>query len=110
MLQFPSDIKDGVADAQLVQHFLGRFLHDFGARIVIFIYTVPKAHQAERIVFVFRSSDIFGDSIDGPDFTKHIESSFVGTAMSRTPKAGVTCLDASEAAHGYMSSRVRLCA
>src|SRR3546814_6183580 len=58
MLQFPSDIKDGVADAQLVQHFLGRFLHDFGARIVIFIHTVSKAHQAERIVLVFRSGDI----------------------------------------------------
>src|SRR3546814_146522 len=96
MLQFPSDIKDGVADAQLVQHFLGRFLHDFGARIVIFIHTVSKAHQAERIVLVFRSGDIFGDSVDGPDFTKHIESSFVGAAMSRTPKAGDTCRDAGE--------------
>src|SRR3546814_10409382 len=43
------------------------------------------------------SSDVCSsDLVDGPDFTKHIESSFVGAAMSRTPKAGDTCRDAGE--------------
>src|SRR3546814_12237510 len=57
---------------------------------------VCSSDLAERIVLVFRSGDIFGDSVDGPDFMKHIESSFVGAAMSRTPKAGDTCRDAGE--------------
>src|SRR3546814_4209141 len=96
MLQFPSDIKDGVADAQLVQHFLGRFLHAFGARIVIFIHTVSKAHKAERIVLVFQSGAIFGYSVDGPDFTKLFESSYVGAALRRLPKLAETCLNSGE--------------
>src|SRR6516162_7124984 len=71
-------------------------LHDLGARIVVLVDPVPKAHEPEGIVLVLGALDELGDAPDRPDFRKHLERGFVGAAVGGPPQAGAACGDTGE--------------
>ena len=63
-------------------------LHDFGARVVIFINAMSKTHQAERIVLVLGLVDIFGNAVHRANFGQHLQGGLIGASMRGTPQAG----------------------
>ena len=73
-----------------------RLLHDFGARIIVFINAMAKAHQPETIILVLGSGDEFGNVFDMADFSQHLQRGFIGAAMRRAPEAGDAGGDAGE--------------
>jgi hypothetical protein len=72
-------------------------LHDLGARIVVLVNPVTKAHQAERIVLVLGAVATYSGMLSTlPISREHVERRFVGAAMSRAPQAGDAGCDTGE--------------
>ena len=69
-------------------------MDDLGARIVILVDPVSKAHQAERIVLVLGLGDVPVDVLHRLDGLEHVEHGLVGTAVSGTPQGCGTGRDA----------------
>src|ERR1700722_260906 len=96
-LQLERDVEQRIVlDAKLVEHVMRRLLHDLGARIVILVDAMAKAHQAERIVLVFSLGDIFWNIVDRADFAEHFERRLIGAAMGGPPQAGDARCDTGE--------------
>ena len=88
-LQLQGDLEQRVVmNADLVENRMALHLHGFRARIVVFVHAVAETHQPEIVVGVLRPPDVFRNAIDGSDFLEHLERSFVGAAMRRSPQAG----------------------
>ncbi len=81
---------------ELVEHLMAGLLHHLGARIVVLVYAVAEAHQAEARRLVLGLGDVLEDALDRADLFQHVESGFVGTAVRRTPEAGDAGGDAGE--------------
>ncbi|EKW70791.1 inner membrane protein yidI, partial [Escherichia coli 97.1742] len=47
-----------------------------GARVVIFVHAVTEAHQAERIIFIFRTTNKFRNVFNGANFFQHFQRRF----------------------------------
>ena len=71
-------------------------LHDFRARIVVFIDPVAEAHEPDVAVLVFYLGNEIGNFADVADFGEHFQHGFVGAAMRRAPQAGDAGGDAGE--------------
>ncbi|CQR21508.1 Uncharacterised protein [Yersinia enterocolitica] len=61
------------------------FTHDSRARVMIFIHAVTKAHQAERVIFIFGAADKFWNVFNGFNLFQHFQTGFVRTAVSWPP-------------------------
>ena len=76
-----------IVDSQSVEHLIGSHFDDFSPWIEVFVYTVPKAHQAERVIFVFcfinKLIDIASVFMN---FFKHFNHRLVCPAVETTPK------------------------
>ena len=72
------------------------FTHYGGARVVVFVHAVAKAHQAERVILIFRTTNKFRNVLNGADFFQHFQRRFVGAAVRRSPQGGDTGSDTGE--------------
>ena len=75
------DFEEGIIDSELGLYFVGCLLHNLGPRIEVFVDSVPKSHQPERVIFIFCSGDKLVNPRDVADFCEHIEHGFVGATM-----------------------------
>ena len=97
LLQLQRDLQHRiVAMAGLLQDRVTHLLHDLGARIVVLVDAMAKAHQADFRVLVLHLLDEVRNLVDGADVGEHRERSFVGAAMRRAPQAGDAGGDAGE--------------
>ena len=72
-----------------MQNFLAGFLHELGARVVVFVNAVTKTHQLNAGVFVFDLLDEVADFLDAAvflDVAQHVERCFIGAAVGRAPE------------------------
>ena len=88
MLQLHRHFQQVILHAQLVQHFMAGLTHHGGARVVVLVNAVTKAHQAERVVFIFRAAHKFRNMLNGADLFQHTQSRFVRAAVRRSPQRG----------------------
>src|SRR3546814_1300881 len=79
-------ISDWSSDVCSSDLFGGGLLHHRGARIIVLVNPVAKAHQAERIVLVLGAGDIFRNPVGRANFPQHVERSLVRAAMRRAPQ------------------------
>ena len=49
---------------------------------------MTEAHQAERVVFVFRAAHEFRNVLNGADLFQHLERGFVSATVRRSPQGG----------------------
>ena len=66
------------------ENLVGCLLHDLGAWIVVFVHTMTKAHQTERIVLVLGTRDELWNTVNGVP----ISFSMVKAASLAPPWAG----------------------
>ena len=71
-------------------------LHDFGARVVVFVDPVAKAHEADMAGLVFHPGDELGNFRWIADLGEHFERCLVGAAVGWSPQAGDAGGDAGE--------------
>ena len=69
--------------ARRAQH--GNSLHDQRSWVEIFIDAMTKAHQFERVIFVFCFCNILVDFLDIAYFIQHVEYRLVGSSMGWPP-------------------------
>ncbi|MNK98430.1 hypothetical protein D3C87_1187920 [compost metagenome] len=98
--QFHGQLEQRVVfQAQGRENFLAGFLHQLGARIVVLVDAVAKAHQAHARVLVLdllhELADL-GDAAVGLQFFQHLQAGFVGAAVSRAPQASHAGRDGGE--------------
>ena len=67
---------------------MAHLANDRRARIEVLVNAVTEAHQAERIVLVFRLFDVLADLADITDLFEHVEHGFIGAAVCRAPQRG----------------------
>ena len=88
-----------VLQAERGQHFLAGFLHQLGARVIIFIDAVAEAHQLDIGVLVLdlvHELAHFGDTPHSLDVFQHVQAGFIRAAMRRAPQAGHAGCDGGE--------------
>ena len=96
-LQFHRDLEQRIMlGADGVEHLVAGLLHHLGARIVVLVHAMAKAHQAEARVLVLRLLDVLGNAIDSADLLQHVQCRLVGAAVARPPQAGNAGRDARE--------------
>ncbi len=66
-------------------------LHNFGARVKVFINTVTKAHQLDATVLVFDLSNKAGNIFFFANMGQHFQHGFIGATMGRPPQGGNPC-------------------
>ena len=74
-------------------------LHQLGARVVVLVDPVAKAHQLDARCLVLDLADEFAhfaDTAHSLDVFEHVEAGLVGATMRRSPQAGDTCGDGRE--------------
>ncbi|CSE38493.1 Uncharacterised protein [Shigella sonnei] len=86
VFQLHSHFQQVIFGAQLFQNFMAGFTHYGGARVVIFVHAVTEAHQAERIIFIFRTTNKFRNVFNGANFFQHFQRRFVSTTVRRSPQ------------------------
>ena len=74
-----------VLDTDLTQHFMAGFLHDLRARVIVLVDPVAEAHEAETVVLVLGTADVFRDALRFGDLAQHVQCGPVGGAVARTP-------------------------
>ena len=72
------------------------FTHHGGTRIVVFVNTMAEAHQAERVILVFRTTNKFRNVLNGADLFQHFQRRFVGATVCRSPQGGDARSDTGE--------------
>src|SRR5256885_180477 len=72
------------------------FLHDFRARVIILVDSMPETHKAEIVVLILGTTDVFRNSLDAADFTEHLQCGLVGATMGWPPEARDAGGDAGE--------------
>jgi hypothetical protein len=71
-------------------------LHDLRARIIVLIHAMAEAHEAEAVILVLGTADVFRDALRFGDLAQHIERGLVGAAMGRAPQACAAGRDTGE--------------
>src|SRR5262245_51662278 len=62
-------------------------LHDLRARIIVLVDPMAEAHEAEWVVLVFGTADVFRDAFGFADLAQHVQCGLIGAAMRGAPKA-----------------------
>ena len=97
LLEFARDFEDLlVAAASAVEDVAADFFEDLRARVVAFVNSMAKAHEAEGVIGVFGALDVVVDFVDAADLAQHVERGFVGAAVRGAPERGDAGGDASK--------------
>ncbi|MNT69888.1 hypothetical protein D3C72_2082330 [compost metagenome] len=96
MFQLHRHFQQIIFGTQLFQHFVAGFTHYGRARVIVFVNTVTEAHQAEGVIFVFRTTHEFRNVLNGADLFQHLQCRFVSTTVRRSPQGGDTGSDTGE--------------
>lgn len=89
ILQFARHIEQRIIlHTKGLKHLMGRGLKDLGARIVILIDPVSKAHQTHIGILVLHLFDEGRNFVDGADLFQHFQCRFIGATMGWAPEAG----------------------
>src|SRR5207247_10202764 len=74
-------------DAHDLEDLVGQPLHDFGARIITLVHTMPEAHQAAAFT-ALHALDELRNVLDAADLLDHAQYLLVRSTVQRTKQCG----------------------
>ena len=96
MLKLHRHFQQIIFATQFFQHFVAGFTHHGGTRVVVLVHAVTEAHQAERVVLIFRTTHELRDVLNGADLFEHLQCCFVGATVCWPPQRSNTGRDTRE--------------